>query len=82
MNIEAILMSEKKVREIIVQSGGICLSCGAVEHNSIEPDTINHKCKECRERRVVGIETAISSGWVINSERNQPNLHISWLFNY
>ena len=74
MSVYGILMSEDKVDEILSQSGGVCLSCGAVEYEPIEPDAVNYVCSECGEREVIGMETAIVGGYILPSKEKYPML--------
>ena len=74
MTTGGILMSKTKIEELAEQSGGVCISCGAVEYDHIEPDAINYKCSECGERSVVGMECALIRGFIIPSEKKRPTL--------
>lgn len=69
-----IMMHEDKIKQIVDESGGVCILCGAVEHSHIEPDAVNYLCSECGERGVVGIEIAIVEGFIIPTKEKHPML--------
>lgn len=57
-------MSEKKFLLISDNYGGICLSCGKIQHDSVEPDARNYKCNYCEQHKVYGMEEALIMGQI------------------
>ncbi len=74
MSVEAILMNEDKIMDCIDESDGICLSCGAISYEIVEPDAVNYLCTECGEKAVTGMETALIGGLVVSSKSRHPTL--------
>jgi len=64
-----IYISEKEVDEMMFEgTGGVCIDCGEIHYDGIEPDAEDYKCDVCGEFKVMGIENALLCG-EITTER-------------
>ncbi len=44
------------------ECGGICLACGEIQDDSVEPDAENYHCDSCGKDELYGIEQALIIG--------------------
>ena len=54
----------EQIQEMMDESGGFCIACGAPSWDSVEPDARNYPCEECGERKVYGAEELVLMGLV------------------
>lgn len=43
---------------------GICLSCGEIQPDGVEPDAEGYRCEGCDARAVMGFEMALVAGHI------------------
>ena len=68
-----VLVNEKKLEEMFEESVGFCIECGD-RSTKAEPDAVNVRCECCGSRSVVGVEVALTHGWIIPSNKRYPML--------
>ena len=62
MQRELFTISEAEYLRLRDEYGGICLACGELAEDGVEPDAEGYVCESCGEPRVVGIEQALLMG--------------------
>lgn len=56
-------MTESEFSELIHDSyAGICLACGEIQYQGVEPDAEGYECEGCEENQVIGLEQALICG--------------------
>lgn len=55
-------MTESEFSELSDSYAGICLACGEIQYDGVEPDAEEYECESCAENQVMGLEQALICG--------------------
>ena len=66
-----VYISEAELEEMVMDgNNGVCIACGEIHYDGIEPDAQDYKCEVCGEFKVMGIEEALLMGEITTEKPN------------
>ena len=70
-----VIINRDKIGELMSRCGGVCIECGKIREDGVEPDSVNYWCESCGTKNVIGIDNAILNGFVVPVDTNTPRLN-------
>lgn len=59
-----IKLTEEQYHNYCSNYSGVCLECGEIQEDGVEPDATEYECHFCEEFAVVGMEHALVIGYI------------------